>query len=317
MSFSLLHLDRLRIRHLRLLELIKQHGSLRAVGYVLNLTQPAVSQMVKDLEFAFGVTLIDRSARGVTLSAAGEIALQRVRSGLASVDHLASELQANQTPMLRIGTNSALLFQILPDALRRVHSGNAELQFKIHTGIVGNMMQALLDGQLDCYVGRIDWDQIASEHVGALKHEPLAHTDLVLACSKTHPLAGRKNPSARDLVGWSWALPPLDSSNRIALETELRNLGLEPPTASVEVAADPNALIVLAKQLELLTCVPRLALETHMMSEQLCVLEVPDLQLPPVQIFIVTLVEYSDFVPLKDLARALAEVTALDRAVTS
>jgi DNA-binding transcriptional LysR family regulator len=114
MSYSPQHLDRLRLRHLRLLEMIDEHGSLRAVGALLNLTQPAVSQMVKDLEYAFDVTLIDRSVRGVTLNAAGKIALQRARSGLASLDHLARELQSDQTPMLRIGANSAMLFSNPP-----------------------------------------------------------------------------------------------------------------------------------------------------------------------------------------------------------
>ncbi len=310
MSYSPQHLDRLRLRHLRLLALIDQHRSLRAVGNVLNLTQPAVSQMVKDLEFAFGVTLIDRSARGVTLSAAGQIALQRAQSGLASFDHLASELQADQTLMLRIGTNSAMLYQILPDALRRLDAGRSGTRFRVQTGVVGEMMMALQDGELDCYVGRVDWDQVSPGMASVLRHVPLVHTDLVLACSAAHPLARRSDLSIRDLAEWPWALPPVDSNNRIALETGLRNHGLPGPLPAVEVVADPNALIVLARQLNLLTCVPRLALDTHMASGGLCALDLPDLHLPPIQICFVTLAEHDGMEQLGNLRQAMIEATS-------
>lgn len=66
---------RLRLHHLRLMELIEKHGSLRAVAEQLNLTQPAVPQMVKELELAFGATLGGHSVRGVTLIHPGRLAL--------------------------------------------------------------------------------------------------------------------------------------------------------------------------------------------------------------------------------------------------
>lgn len=312
MTYSPQHLDRLRLRHLRLLELIDRHRSLRAVGKVLNLSQPAVSQMVKDLEFAFGVTLVERSVRGVALSAAGQQALQRARPGLATFDHLASELQADQPLMVRIGTNPALMFQFLPAALSRLDPVRTRMRFNLRTGIVGDMMQALWDGELDCYVGRVDWDQVPPRMAAVLLHDPLMQTDLVLACSANHPLAGRTGLSVHDLADWPWALPPADSNNRIALEAGLRNHGLSAPTPLVEIAADPNALINLAKQLDLLACVPRVTLDTHVAAGALRALDLPDLQLPPILISFVTLAEYEDIEPLQRLRQVLAEVAKED-----
>jgi len=308
MTQSLQHLDRLRLRHLRLLELIDRHRSLRAVGSVLNLTQPAVSQMVKDLEYAFGVTLVERSVRGVTLTAAGQQALQRARAGLATFDQLASELRADKPLMMRIGTNPAMMFQLIPAVLGRLEAESARMQFKLRTGIVGDMMQALWDGELDCYIGRVDWDQVPPRVAAVLRHDPLFRTDLVLACSVTHPLAGRNDLSVRDLADWPWALPPADSNNRIALEAALRNHGLSAPTPVVEIAADPTALINLAKQVNLLACVPRVTLDTPAATGALCALALPDLHLPPIQISFVTLAEYEDMAPLKKLRQVLADV---------
>lgn len=307
MAPSVPRLDGLRLRHLRLLELIDEHRSLRAVGTILNRTQPAVSQMVKDLEYAFGASLVERSVRGVTLSPAGQLALQRARSGLASLDHLVAELGADQSAILRIGANPALIFKMLPAAMRLLEAGNERIRLKLRTGIVGDMLQSLWDGELDCYVGRVDWDQIPQKMVSVLRHDPLIQTDLVLACSIDHPLAKRKGIAISELAEWQWVLPPPDSNNRIALEAELRNHGVAGPAPLIEVSADLAGMMILARELEVLTCVPRFILDTHIAAGALRALDVPSLALPPIQIGFVTLAEHEDMASLQILRQVLRQ----------
>lgn len=310
MTYAPQRLDGLRLRHLRLLELIDEHRSLRAVGTILNRTQPAVSQMVKDLEYALGVTLVERSVRGVELSAAGLLAVQRIRSGLASLEHLVAELRAGQSPILRVGTNPALIFQVLPATMRRLEAVNARTRVRLRSGVVGDMLHSLWDGDLDCYVGRIDWDQIPQKMVSMLRHDPLMQTDLVLACSVRHPLAGRKDIEIAELANWQWVLPPADSNNRIALEAEFRNHGVAGPTPMMEIAADPGGLMIFAREMEVLTCVPRFVLETHIAAGELCALDLPSLNLPPIQIGFATLAEHENMASLRTLRQALREAVA-------
>lgn len=309
MATSLQHIERLRLRHFRLLELIEKHRSLRAVAGVLNLTQPAVSQMVKDLEFAFGVELVVRSVRGVVLSDAGWLALQRTRSGLATFEHLTGELLSNQTMMLRVGTNPALTFEWIPDVLRRLHLNQSPGRFSFRTGIVGDMTQALWEGELDCYVGRVDWDRLPHRMASELLHTPLTQTDLVLACSTSHPLAQAGTVSVEEIVKWPMVLPNDESNNRVALETELRNHGVSVPHPIVEIAADPNALMIFARQLGALTCVPHMALNRQIESGEMCALSVPNLVLSPIQIGFVTLAEHAELPPLVEFRDALAAST--------
>lgn len=301
------HFDRLRLRHFRLLDLIERHGSLRAVANEINLTQPAVSQMVKDLEYALDITLVERSVRGVKLNAAGQLALQRTRSGIATFEHLASELHADLFPVMRIGTNPAMMLQLLPSALSRLNMGETEMRFKLSTGMVRDMMQQLWNGELDCYVGRVDWGQVPPHMASVLRHDALIETDLVVACSVSHPLAQRSVLSVPDLDGWLWALTPTDSNNRMALDVGLQNHGLPAPTASVEVVSGPNMLVSLAKQMNLLTCVPRIAIEAHTGVGKICVLNLPDLDLPTIHVDFVTLAEHQDMESLKALRQALIE----------
>lgn len=306
MSRIPIRLDSLRLRHLRLLELIDEHRSLRAVGAILNRTQPAVSQMLKDLEYAFGVPLVERSVRGVALNAAGLLALQRARSGLASFDHLVSELTAAQSPILRVGTNPALAFQMLPAALQRLQSRGEPLRLKVQTGVVADMLQSLWDGELDCYVGRVDWDQMPQMMVPTLRHDPLIETDLVVACSVRHPLATRQNVSISELSEWQWVLPPITSNNRVALETEFRNHGIAVPVPNTEIA-DPAGLLILARELDVLICAPRFTLDTHIAGGELCALDIPSLALPLIRVGFVTLAEHRNMAALQLLWQVLSE----------
>lgn len=305
MSHAPLHYERLRLRHFRLLQLIDERGSLRSAAAELNLTQPAVSQILKDLELALGVPLVDRSVRGVVLTDTGRLALRRSRSGLATLDQLVRELDAGQTLSLRIGTNSALIYNIIPEALRRLNVGGTDTRFQLKTGLVGDMVEALSEGELDCYVGRLDWEQVPPRIARLLTYDPMLETDLILICPVAHPVALMKNPKARDLVGWPWAMPSRDSNNRIVLESAMRSTGAASLTAAVEVSADPNGLINLALALGMLTCVPRVALNEHSQARDLKVLDVADLELSSIPIGFATTAELRQMPEIADLRDAM------------
>lgn len=304
MLASQIHIDRLRLRHLRLLELIDRHQSLRAVAETLNLTQPAVSQMVKDLEFAFGIALVDRSVKGALLTDAGRHALQRARTGLATFDHLADELLAEPPTLIRIGTNPAVTYQLLPEALRELGLAQSGLRFTVVAGMVDDMMRGLLDGRFDCYVGRATWDHLPQSMAELITATPLIETELTLACSADHPLAGREAIDPADLLDWPWVLPAPDTNNRMSLEAGFRNCGLTPPRPTVEMSADPNALMALALRGEVLTCVPRMALRGFGSSGLLVPVNVPRLRLLPVLTSFLTLAENDALPPLRMLKEA-------------
>ncbi|SDO88394.1 DNA-binding transcriptional regulator, LysR family [Lutimaribacter pacificus] len=295
--------------------MIDRHRSLRAVAMELGLTQPAVSQMVKDLEFAFGSELVDRSVRGVSLSPDGRIALQRTRAGLAAFTHLAHQLDSAQPPVLRIGTNPAVMLDLLPAALSYPTFAETGLRFVIRTGLANAMTHALWDGEIDCYVGRIDWDEVAPEAAVALRHDPLMTTELVVVCADTHPLASKSDLTVADLAGHTWALPPEDSRNRVAIDSGLRNNGLPMANPRYEIAADPNSLLILARRAGVLTVVPRNALDAS--EPGLVALDLPSLAMPAVQLGLFTLVENEQLSAVQILRDTLRKVARQTAKVTS
>ena len=313
MAHSPQHLDRLRLRHLRLLELIQQHRSLRAVAEQLSLTQPAVSQMVKDLEFAFGVTLVSRSVRGVELTRMGALALQRARSGLAAFHTLAAELDEGLAPVVRVGTNPAMLFNIIPSALRIAAQSQTDVRYALRSGLATDMTRDLWDGQINCYVGRIDWEVVPPEMKNSLRHVHLFETDLVVVCSARHPLAQKPNVTPADLEQATWALPPEDSKNRVGLTTAFRNNGLSAPKIAVEVAADPNGMVSIAHEMPVLGVLPRLVLSAPAANRQIVTLQTDFLRLPKIEIGFLSLVEHEHVVGLQALRSALVEVSGMIR----
>ncbi|SMO95622.1 transcriptional regulator, LysR family [Thalassovita litoralis] len=310
MSVSSSHFDHLRLRQLRLLDLIARHGSLRAVAGEMNLTQPAISQMLKDLEFAFGTKLVDRSVRGVSLSPAGQIAVQRARAGLAIFEHLAADLASDRPTVVRIGTNPAVLFHLLPIALGHLGLEQSQMQFRIHSGTVSDMMQRLWSGELDCYVGRVDWGAMAPGMSDLLRYEPLTQTDLVLACSTDHPLAKQSSVSAADLAKCAWAMQSDRTNNRAAIETAFRHCGVVAPAPTVEVDADPTALSRLALLCGLVICVPRAAVNASFTDGRLHILTPTDMKMPSISLSFVTLKENDSVEALNCLHQALLQAVA-------
>lgn len=309
MTSGTLYLDRLRLRHLRLLELIERSGSLRLVADELHLTQPAISQMVKDLEAAFGVALVERSARGASLTAAGRHALQRTRIGLTTFEHLASELKSVPPALIRIGTNPTLSYDLLPRAMQELKLLESDMRVHVVAGVVSAMMQGLLDGSIDCYVGRIDWDLAPADTRPFLRATPLTGSNLTLGCSRRHPLAGRREIKARELLDWPWALTAPDTNNRMAFESAFRNLGLAPPEPKIEMIGDPNAFISMALRIDILICVPRIAFQAVSGATDLVPLAVPELKLSPILTHFVTLAEM-DGLPQIGLLRAALQRAA-------
>ena len=87
---------RLRLRDLRVFFAVVQSGTLAKAATQLRVSQPAVSQVIADLEHALGVKLFDRSSRGVeptvyarALLVRGRSAFDELRQGIRDIEFLA------------------------------------------------------------------------------------------------------------------------------------------------------------------------------------------------------------------------------------
>src|SRR3954468_1492206 len=107
------------VRLLQVLREIARRGSFSAAAEALNYTQPAVSQQVARLERQTGVTLVDRTSRGIRLTTAGQALLRRTERVLAELQAAEDELgeiAAEARGRLRVAGFSTAAGPIVPGA---------------------------------------------------------------------------------------------------------------------------------------------------------------------------------------------------------
>lgn len=243
--------DQLRIKHLRLLELIDEHKSLAAVAGVLHLSQPTVTGMVQALESVFGVTLVNRSLGGGRLTEAGALALRQLRVTLAAFDAaLDSATHTPVLPLVRLGVLPLIGAWLFPQAMAHLENQGVMPRLSVMHGGVTALFTALDNGAIDCAVCHLDELLLQVGHLSDLHIEPLHAESRLFACSPTHPLASRTSLKLADLLGEQWILPPRTSQVRRIMERVFLNAGLTPPQPLIEsFAAYSNLQTVAVTQM--------------------------------------------------------------------
>src|SRR6185436_7298484 len=101
--YALVMLD---VRRLRVLREVAASGSFSAAAEALAFTQPAVSRQIATLEAEAGARLVERGARGIRLTPAGELLLEHaevILDRLAAAEHQLAALAGLSSGRLRIG----------------------------------------------------------------------------------------------------------------------------------------------------------------------------------------------------------------------
>jgi DNA-binding transcriptional LysR family regulator len=225
-------LSRLRLSHLHLLELLVEHGTVRRAAQELDLSQPAVSQMLKDLELAFGGVLFSRTRKGVLPNERLQALLRRVRVVLGELEAVQLELAGPAKPTIRIGANLQFLTQHVPSALARVWSGDPTLRFILREGPTRVLIESLLNGDLDCAIGPTR--SVSPAQLKELRFWPLYQSDLCVVVNPSHPFARRKRVSITDLATEPWVLGNPDGQARQTVELAFVAAGLAPPEPVLE-----------------------------------------------------------------------------------
>jgi LysR family transcriptional regulator, nitrogen assimilation regulatory protein len=86
----------MQFRHLRYFAKIVEAGSFSRAAALIHIAQPALSKQIAELEDEFGVTLLHRSARGVTPTVAGETLYQEALKLIRQVDNLPDIVRSSQ-----------------------------------------------------------------------------------------------------------------------------------------------------------------------------------------------------------------------------
>lgn len=257
------HAGRLRVRHLALVQRLSELGSMRKAAESLNVTQPAASAMLKEVESQLGITLFARGRTGVTPTDEARALLPRIRIVLNEVDALAEDLRApmGHRPLVRLGTVPHAHLGVL-QGLAAYCAGVGRFRLRVQEGPSPVLLELLLAGELDALVGRLPAASGSGAFPAAIRHHKLYEEPMCIACGVNHPLANGSKVALADLAACGWVLPSQESLSRRALEDAFLLGGRTAPTPLIEVSSFVYGLAMAACS-DLLTVAPRTAVHAQ------------------------------------------------------
>ncbi|MCX4148752.1 MULTISPECIES: LysR family transcriptional regulator [Paraburkholderia] len=235
---------------------VARTGSLRHASETFFVAPSAIGKQISNLEKELGAALFDRSPRGATLTAAGQLLLDYVNANTSHVEQLRAamdDLSSLRHGVVRIALVEAAVHSFMPDLITefsRDHPGIA-----VHLEVCGTaqIVDALVDhrAEIGMAFNVLNRDDI---NLHGRSIQPLQ-----MICRPEHPLASRKTVSMSELGNMIVALPARTFGIRYLIEKAAARANV-----ALQVAVEANSLQViknLVRQSDLVSFMPPLTLE--------------------------------------------------------
>jgi DNA-binding transcriptional LysR family regulator len=192
---------------LRLLQTFREvalRGSFSLAAEELGFTQPAVSQQLSRLERSLGVKLLERTARGVTLTAPGEALLAEADAVLGAVrraERAAQDAGGVHASQLRLGAFPSAASGLVPGAVREARRRHPHPEVELDLRVLDHQpaLRALARGKLDMAL-TIDSPLDELDVPDGIELLPVTEDPMVIALSVEHPLASRRSLELAELA---------------------------------------------------------------------------------------------------------------------
>jgi DNA-binding transcriptional LysR family regulator len=188
------------LRLIRYFVAVAETGSVTRAAERLHIAQPSLSAAVKQLEAQLGVPLLARQGRGVTLTPAGTLLLERGRELLEQADAVVAEVRhrgAAAAGRLRVGVTPTARYGIAPRFLGACAVQAPAVMLYTSEDTTGALLRDVASGRLDLAITFCAPSPPPSGVELTLLHEEPA----VVHLPADHPLAGRPALSLTDLAG--------------------------------------------------------------------------------------------------------------------
>lgn len=244
---------RIKFRHLDAFSAIARARSFKVAAVQLNLTQPAISKAVRELEEILGVTVMERSRSGVSLTPEGEVFLQFAEQSTAALRHGLRSVQSSSSAgtQMKVGALPSVASSLLPRAILAFSHKSPDTLVEVHEGPHHDLTARLRSGGLDLVVGRLG---DPATMVG-LSFQQLYSEEVVVVARPDSLAAGVVDFAQLD--GFRVLYPPQDSAIRPLVARLLIAQGVllfenrietaSPAFGRAVTVADPNTVWIISK----------------------------------------------------------------------
>lgn len=228
----------IKLRHISTFLEVARTVSVGKAAALLNMSQPAVTRTIRELEATLGADLVEPDGRGIRLTSAGEEFRRHAGASMAAlrqgVDTLKRGGAASLSPPLRVGALPTVSARIMPGAVRSFLDQSPDGRLKIVTGENAVLLAQLTAGELDLVVGRL----AAPESMIGLTFEHLYSEQVLLIVRPGHPLLGRDPFDLVELAHFTVLMPTVASVIRPFVDRFLIAHGLPDAGARIESVSD-------------------------------------------------------------------------------
>lgn len=226
----------IKLRQLALLVAVQDSGQMSRAANALNVTQPAASRMLGDLERIMAAELTQRHPRGVTLTAAGERLADRARILLRDLDLAGREVRdidLGRIGSVHVGSAAGPSLDLVLPIMQRLKQHEPQLRMEITVDSSDRLAHELLSGRLDFYLGRIP----DGADPTAFMIQPIGAEPVSLVVRADHELARNPPASIARLLDYDWVMQPTGGLLRRAVEEHLLSHGLPMPARVISTGS--------------------------------------------------------------------------------
>ena len=194
----------LDVRRMRVLREVAVKGSFSAAAESLSFTQSAISQQIAALEREAGTTLVQRSARGVRLTEAGEAVVRHTDAIMARLAEAEAELEAIaglRGGRLRMAAFESAGATLMPLAIAAFSKQHPAVELSMSMSEPEDCVPLLRSGDLDL---AIVFESAVKHADDGIHRVHLIEDPMYLVLPRDHPLANRRRVRLADLAGEAW-----------------------------------------------------------------------------------------------------------------
>lgn len=214
-----------------------ERGSLGRAAKVLNISEPALSKSIRNLETELDAHLLDRGPRGMTPTIFGKALAARARHIRSETDLIIrefAELRGVARGVVRVGARPSFGTAYLPTAVARFHHKWPGVRAVVREGMMTNLVSELIHGELDFIVVTL----ASTPPDESLIQEPLMENPVGIVARQEHPLAKAVRPAAADLASFPWVRllgsePVRDRFRSLLVENDLNEVDVAVESESV------------------------------------------------------------------------------------
>lgn len=224
--------QRIRLRHLHTFVAVAQQGTLGRAAETLNLSQPALSKTLNELEQLTGTRLFERGRLGAQLTLVGEQFLThavKVLDALNTAGQALNRKEGLNSDIVRIGALPTAALGILPSVIGQFHQQQKDITLQVATMNNTMLLAGLKSGDIDIGIGRMSDPELMS----GLNYELLFLESLKLVVRPGHPLLQETVTLSR-VMEWPVVVSPKGTLPRQNAETLLQSQGCKIPSGCIE-----------------------------------------------------------------------------------